>query len=160
MHRPLLVVTVLAFVGLTPSIGHATPNFPDVIEQTVATMGPPPCSLCHQADVRNNYSVKTPFGAALKARGLVPEDEASLQAALESLRSDKADSDYDGMADIDELEAGRDPNLPGDLGPGPKASYGCTVRDGNASSSSLITFTLAALAVAWRGRARSRRRAT
>ncbi|HEX2679272.1 MAG TPA: hypothetical protein VHM19_21625 [Polyangiales bacterium] len=141
-----------------PAAAHATPNFPDVVEKTVGTAGPPPCSLCHQGDVRNNYSVKTPFGQAVKARGLVPEDEGSLRSALKMLRDEKTDSDHDGVSDIDELVNGDDPNVPGDQMPGPHPTYGCSVgtpRSRERAGASLAWLGMTILVLGWRRRRRT-----
>lgn len=123
-----LSICIVGIALAIPEMVHATPTFPAVLEDAVGTAGPPPCSICHQADLTTNYTVRTAFGAALKTRGLVPENEASLRSALAALERDGTDSDYDGVADIAELEAGRDPNQPGDEPAGPPLEYGCAVR--------------------------------
>ena len=53
----------------------------------------------------------TLFGAALKARGAVGKDDASLQAALAKMKTDGVDSDGDGARDLDEIGWGGDPNV-------------------------------------------------
>ncbi len=48
----------------------------------------------------------------MKARGLQPEDESSLFAALDAMARDNVDSDGDGTPDVQEIENDTDPNSP------------------------------------------------
>jgi len=84
--------------------------------------------------------VTTPFGASMRARGMVFYDDDSVKKALAALEADKVDSDADGMPDIEELKAGRDPNrvettgsdgtpVVVDEGP-PEPFYGCGAAPG------------------------------
>jgi hypothetical protein len=43
-------------------------------------------------------------------RALVAHDEASLKRALDQMQAERVDSNGDGLADIDALRAGKDPN--------------------------------------------------
>lgn len=105
----------------------ATPTYPAVIQSHLALPAAPPqsCGLCHLNNVVGTGTVTTPFGASLRMRGLLANDEASLRAALDALRSDAVDSDGDGQPDLDELAAGGDPNQPGASGPELRPRYGC-----------------------------------
>ena len=95
--------------------------------------------------------MQTPFGLAMRARGLVAYDENSLNMALEQMAKDNVDSDGDAMSDLDELRAGRDPNVPG-TGTGiENILYGCGVAQfvnaRNTGYSRALTFaTMAVLA--------------
>jgi hypothetical protein len=49
----------------------------------------------------------------LRSRGLVSQNLASLDTALDALDAERTDSDHDGVPVIDELKAGSDPNVAG-----------------------------------------------
>jgi hypothetical protein len=127
----------------------ATANFPAVVQRDLALSYQPPCAWCHSGGVTMRGTTNTPFGKALRARGLAAYDENSLRAALEALRTEHVDSDGDMTGDIDELKNGTDPNVsdvPGlgisgaDAGVGPPV-YGCglgSVRSGPRGSLFLL----------------------
>jgi len=69
----------------------------------------------------------------MRSRGLVSQNIASLDTALDALAAERTDSDHDGVPDIDELEAGSDPNVAGG-GSVPPPSYGCFDVTGQAAS--------------------------
>lgn len=119
--RPVLLVALLGSAGAL-----ATPNFPGAVKQHLSAKVEPGCALCHTGGVGALGTVGTPFGLAMRARGLVPNDEAALTAALDKLRADAVDGDGDGTSDIDEVIAGADPNSAGSGGDaiGPPR-YGC-----------------------------------
>jgi MYXO-CTERM domain-containing protein len=151
--RPALLVAVLL---AAPAAAGATEGFPRVVESELGmTFGPPPCSVCHLADVLARDSVDTPFGQALRTRGLVPYDNQTLRRALDAMRSERVDSDGDGTSDTDELLDGTDPNLPEGLDPMPNVSYGCAAAGGHAGPGDAATLAAFALVAAARRRRRS-----
>ncbi len=126
--RPALVVLLLA----APAF--ATPTFPAVLEARFGVAPSEGCAVCHTGSGTGANTVNTPFGRALRMRGLQPHDETSLAAALDALADGAVDSDGDGVADVAELMAGTSPNLanPASGGGGPDpvvvlppAQFGC-----------------------------------
>ncbi len=107
--RALPVVCAL----LLPSAARASGSFPAVVERAVPG-AKVTCATCHRS--LDAGADLTSFGAALKARGAVGKDDASLEAALARMKADSVDSDGDGARDLDELAWGGDPNEP-DLPP-------------------------------------------
>lgn len=104
---------LLASLVLTGAVALASPTYPADVQTHLSLSAPPPqsCSLCHVNGVGAVGTVNTPFGKAMRAQGLVLENPTSLNTALDALATAKTDSDGDGMSDIDELKAGRDPNV-------------------------------------------------
>lgn len=121
----LLVLSASLVCVAAPSLAFATSGFPGVIESTVPTPGPVDCAVCHAGGATRRGTVTTPFGLALRARGLQPKDNASLEAALAALRTEGVDSDMDGVADITELEMGTNPNAAPGQNDLPPIQYGC-----------------------------------
>lgn len=89
----------------------ATDQFPGVIQTRYSLAAAPACNLCHTNGITAVGTVTTPFGAALRAKGLVANDVASLNTALDALTTGMVDSDGDGVTDVAELMAGTDPNV-------------------------------------------------
>lgn len=92
----------------------------------------------------------TPFGTAMRSRGLTAYDDASVRTALDALEAEHKDSDGDGTPDIAELRAGTNPNAAaGEEVVVP--DYGCTIAGGRACPSGLqTTYWLMGAAVAIR----------
>lgn len=107
----LTALVALACLAFAPD-ANATPNFPDEIAAHLMLQGSPACAICHQGGNTGVGTVTTPFGKSMRARGLVPFDLGSLDKALDLMASGKVDSLGDGTPDIDDLKAGRDPNVP------------------------------------------------
>ncbi len=99
---------------LTALPAWATDTFPSAIQAkySLADLPPELCALCHTNGITGTGTVNTPFGRAMRMRGLMPSDEASLSAALDSLATEMVDSDGDGVTDVAELMAGTSPNVP------------------------------------------------
>lgn len=150
----LAVALSLSFVT---SVAFATPRFPGVLREAASAAANPECSVCHSGGVTTNGTVTTPFGQALRLRGLAADDETSLRNAFESLRVEGTDSDYDGISDFDEIAMGSDPNLAAGQSPAPLVRYGCSVSSHAHASSSWVTM-LAMIALTAGGIAVRRRR--
>lgn len=115
---------------LAGGAARATQGFPDEIHAHLALSYTPACTICHQTPAGGNGTATQPFAVSMKARGLVPNDNGSLDTALDALAAEKRDSDGDGVPDIDELKAGTDPNAAGGGEGGASApaevpEYGC-----------------------------------
>lgn len=113
MLRNALLVVLLA------APAWATDEFPPAIAARYSLGAEPLCQLCHTNGITIRGTVTTPFGSAMLARGLTPNDVASLNTALDALTTEQVDSDGDGVIDVEELAAGTDPNtVPGGTGGG------------------------------------------
>ncbi|MBM4380514.1 MAG: hypothetical protein FJ086_14660 [Deltaproteobacteria bacterium] len=131
MNRYLLGWMLL---GALPAA--ASSSFPTAVKEHVQLSQMPACALCHTGGVTGMGTVNTAFGKALRNEGLTAGDDDALRTALDALAAKGTDSDADGSGDVDELKAGRNPNLadaPGvDAGPDagttpqpPSPKYGC-----------------------------------
>ena len=121
----LMGATMLASAAL------ATPTFTGVMQTELGMSGPPPgvCAVCHLNGVTTTGTVTTPFGRALRMNGLMPNNDATLKAALAAVEAANTDSDMDGCTDIAELKAMPDPTNPnraGDCGGGDGGTGGGT----------------------------------
>jgi hypothetical protein len=147
MRRALFfVVPFVALVAL-PRQALATPTFPEVIAQHLGLATAPDCTLCHNG-TPGTGTVTTPFGKAMRSRGVHAYDEDSVVTALDALAAEKTDSDGDGVPDIDELKAGTSPNG-GSITP----EYGCALAPGaGGPSASLAAIVVAASLLAARRR--------
>ena len=148
--RPLIRTLILALFLAAPTAALATPTFPEVIRQTLNASTAPACSVCHAGGETGRGTVTTPFGQAMMARGLSAGDETSLRAALGSMETDKVDSNKNGILDVDELRAGRNPNVDPAL---PQLGYGCAFIKGAACRGGAYAW-LVLLVVVWAVRRR------
>lgn len=116
-----------AVVLLLASPAAGSRAYSGVVEERLGTPCAPACTLCHGDSTGGNGTVVKPLGRALLDAGALPNDEASLRAALAAVDAAAIDSDGDGTGDVDELEAGRDPNVAGE-GELCAVTYGCGAR--------------------------------
>jgi hypothetical protein len=120
-----------ALVGVGRVVGaaraDATPNFPAAIARELGASSSPDCSVCHEDGRVGRGTVNTPFGRAMRARGLMAYDERSLASALDQMEADRVDVDGDGVLDVDAMRGGQSPNGAGK----PESTtpeYGCVGR--------------------------------
>lgn len=151
MHFRALALTV-AVLAL-PSLAGATSTFPTAIQAALTAKKAPDCGVCHAGGTTGRGTVTTKFGAAMMARGLVANDEASLTKALTAMETDKVDSDGDGVIDVDELRVGTDPNVAEGSGVS-RLVYGCGAAGGAPCETATPLLLLAAAALARRLRRR------
>lgn len=151
----LLSVCVATFFVSTPA--HATPNFPGAIQRALSASQSPQCSICHVCGVTGRGTVNTPWGSAMRTRGLQAYDEDSLRAALAAMERDRVDSDGNGVIDVEAVRAGTDPNPAGTCDPGEDESipkYGCVGRvspvDSESGPAAFLMATIVAAAIARR----------
>jgi hypothetical protein len=110
--RSFIVATTVVALALAPTAARASASYPGLIQQD---LGPPTCvpacTICHRDLNGGTGSVTTPFGRALMGLGLVGASPAALKGVLDKENATNADSNSDGVSDIDALMACRDPNL-------------------------------------------------
>jgi hypothetical protein len=122
-HRLGVPVVLAALLGGRSA--RATSDFPNAIQSDLNATQAPQCLVCHVGQTGMG-TVQTPFGLAMRQRGLEAGDEESLRAALSKMEADKVDSDGDGVLDVDELRVGDNPNVAGGTS-GEPPSYGCQI---------------------------------
>lgn len=121
----LCVGTFALFAWAAPAV--ASDEYPAALRTATGAPCPPPCTVCHLTMNGGAGTAVKPFADAMIEEGLDGEDESLVKSAAAKLKAAPEDSDGDGMDDIAELAAGRDPNVAGagDLcGP----EYGCGAR--------------------------------
>jgi len=118
----LLVLVVMSRSG----VAQAKDEYPGEIARALSLSYAVPCSVCHIKGNTGSPTPIMPFALSMRARGL-SDERGSITTALAKMKSDNVDSDGDGKTDIDELQAGTDPNssanssIVNDQEPG----YGC-----------------------------------
>lgn len=151
--------TLSALAVLAFSAGAAaSPTFPPAIQTKLGLSNEPSCAICHEGGRGASGTVTTTFGRAMLARGLKVGNVASLSAALDQVAADGLDSDNDGVKDIDELKAGKDPNgNTGIAANAPPVEYGCggaTVARTRDDRTAPLAFAMFGLALVLRRRRR------
>ncbi len=141
MRRVLLAITLLA-----GGLAHGSSIYPPEVKAHLSLSYTPACTVCHTVPTGGYGTATTPFATSMRNRGLVAQNIASLDTALDALAAEKTDSDHDGVPDIDELKAGTDPNVAG--GNAAPLSYGCFDVSGQPGSPlALLPVALALLAL-------------
>lgn len=109
-----LMAGAVALVSL-PGAAAASVDFPAAVKAyyDIETLPAPPpsCTLCHRDDVGGADTVTRPFGRTLLRLGAQSNSVPSLDGALQQVAETGADSDGDGVGDVEELRTGGDPNV-------------------------------------------------
>lgn len=104
----------------------ASDVFPGAVRDTLEMPCLPSCLLCHTVNPGMSGLTDQPFTLAMTGNAGLPNpgETAWVERGLAALGA--TDSDEDGMSDLDELKAGRDPNVKGagDIC-APDVHYGC-----------------------------------
>ena len=157
MKSPIRMILPAGAVAalLVARSAQATPNFPAVVASVVGASVQPPCTICHNNPNGGLGTATTAFGTYMRSRGVVPYDENSLRNALAAAAAEKHDSNGDGVTDIDALKQGLDPNGASGVAP---LEYGCVGRIANARDGGGMHAIGAAIAIAFAGLMRRKRR--
>jgi hypothetical protein len=119
------ILTAASALLVTTTAG-ASPDFPDLVQETLNMSCTPQCIICHNDNLGGATTARRPFGVTLQTSSAVSPtvvggDTERLADALRDLQSQEAagngqDSDGDGVKDIAELtdvDQPRDPSVPG-----------------------------------------------
>ena len=96
-------------VVLSNSTGAASLLYPTSLQQFLDLDDVPKCVLCHTTEAGGAGTAVKPFARTLKDQGLEGgSNEATLKTAI---NRNIYDTDRDGVADVQELKEGSDPNV-------------------------------------------------
>jgi hypothetical protein len=113
----VLIGLGLASFGVART-AQASTNYPPALAAAIAKMYPtakaaqcvPACTACHLTTA-GGPGMMNKFGLSLESFGLLPGNPALIENAFTMLATADPDSDGDGTADIEELQAGDSPSL-------------------------------------------------
>jgi len=106
----------LALVLLVSNEGHASPSFPQEIQNYAGMACPPTCTLCHRTQEGGAGTTRGAFAVSMVTIGRIeagkPEGVYPALAAAQGF-TPQPDGDGDGTGDVSELRAMRDPLVNG-----------------------------------------------
>src|SRR5688572_11099292 len=100
MNRSLIPLAA-SLALLASRMSDASTSFPDVVRSELGMSRVPDCLLCHDTNLGGLGTANRPFGQAVKSKGALFGNEASLRAALQAIETAALDSDSDGTTDVD-----------------------------------------------------------
>jgi hypothetical protein len=119
-------------VMLSSGTGAASVLYPTALHDLLDLDAVPNCVLCHTTEAGGAGTAVKPFAVTLKTLGIEgASNEASLKSAI---KKNIYDTDRDGVADVQELKDGSDPNVE-DRVVEPPPSTGGTNGTGSGGSS-------------------------
>jgi hypothetical protein len=96
-------------VLLSSSTSGASALYPTALDELLELDAVPKCVLCHATEAGGAGTAVKPFAQTLKTLGIEGgSNEASLKSAI---NKNIFDTDRDGVADVQELKEGSDPNV-------------------------------------------------
>lgn len=104
----------------------ASPSYPEAVAEALNLSCAPRCTLCHAEPQGGIGTLRDDsFGSALADIGdLLDREPSKVAGAIAAVERAGVDSDGDGVSDVAELRANRDPTVPGEgVLCGPR--YGC-----------------------------------
>ena len=118
---------LLFTAALVSTEAHGSEPFPAALQKAVPLACTPSCMVCHTRP-EGGTAYLQPFGKSMLETRLIRAGQpATVGPAVEKLREAGTDSNNDGTPDIEQLEAGYDPNL-GSSGLVCGPAYGCGAR--------------------------------
>ncbi len=136
--------TVLALGLVFTRNAAAMVTFPAEIQKHLNLSYTPPCTLCH-ATLAGGGPIATKFGQSMVAAGLTV-NIATLDPALDTLNTNKTDSDGDGTPDIQALQAGIDPST-GVSAPAERYGCGARISTGSVRKRDMLSIALLTLSL-------------
>jgi hypothetical protein len=112
MRSLVLTLFVLGALTLAPVV-RASPPYPAAVQSDLGLSAMPPesCQLCHNNPNGGTGTAVQPFALSMRATGLTGGSNlAALAAGLKTLDAACTDSDRGGVADIQELRNGTNPD--------------------------------------------------
>jgi MYXO-CTERM domain-containing protein len=110
MRSPLLLIATTAASLLVARAASASPDFPFAVTEHLGLGYEPPCTICHQTDAGGSGTAVKQFAIEMKTRGLSAANTPAVASALDKMAADEVDSDCNDVTDVEQLEAGQDPN--------------------------------------------------
>ncbi len=138
---------------LRQSAATASPSFPGVIEKELQLAKAPPCSICHANGALGMGTATTPFGLWMRDHGVSAQDTDSVKQAIQELQAVPPNGDAGGVAFIDALKAGMDPNAVSGKSI-ESVKYGCSAAPGRRSGAIGMALVFGLIVVATRLRPR------
>jgi hypothetical protein len=108
MRTHFLAAALASVLLFAPRAAFGRAEFPDRLQEATHAPCVPQCSICHES-VQGGGPADQPFAKSLRRMGKLEGPDA-IKYAVDQLEQQNVDSDGDGVGDIAEIRAGKDPN--------------------------------------------------